>query len=707
MDVEKDNKGKVTIDIQLNEESSGKSDNNSHVEEITNKSKLSSIEELSFYTLISSPTDPDKAFNKLATDHKQQWEDKRKLQHDIYSLELDRIDSEVKVLNEEIKEKNDHLAKYKEDIQEYKTRIKKLDEEVEDLEDKIFEKHIQLGKNKSSMIRDRIIKTKEELDELIKTLDEVTRDKYKINKKNYDDNKDALIEEAKLFKTLSDYYEKSYENIEDKLLKLSERGITASTSKYFILSGVSTTTIAGWFFSAFSVKSGLNSDGWLFFILQSLLKSERFIVGGITLPGWITILVLIGGFIGLLILITLTFKVCDILLNKGKTDEREALQANEVQNLQFQGQIGNDNLHLKSSIKTHSPYKLWLSLLPYILIVGIVYLIIQTGVSGSDLTQLDKSLSGQVVGSALALMVGGLGFAYLTYIIIPRHEKTPIEHKESSLVSIASIRMNAEILILLIVFMIGLGFMYYYNDDGSGPLIGFVVSSLFSGFLLGIGLRYKGLLKARDEIEANLIYLQNQIKFRTRPFPMQMNDFQDYTFKKRYYQIYDKFLNLMNHRIIQIRGHFYEKPKDRYKSNTKSIANVILEFLNPRKKRKEPIVMPALTHSEESLFPEESTEIKYLQSRLETRQKELKHLMDLLDEIAEGRTNHQKEIKEEIKNLFEKIDNLKGKRIEKMTVNQSVVEIYRLQEDLEEKALYEGYDLAVWFLKYNNLKRVS
>jgi len=663
---------------------------------------LEKIERLSFNTIISSLDKPESIFKDLQEKRKSEQGAKRSELLKIYQKDLARYESQITDLKEQIENFESDLNTYKDRLVKLKQKATTVENKIDDLIEKYHQHQVSLGENKSSLITDRIEKIKRELDELNNIIDNVTKKKHQINKRIYEDNKDTLKLDVAFFQKFADHYEKVYKNIESELLGLSTLGITQTTSRFFMLLGISATGIAGWFFSVFSRQSTMQSDGWLFFIFESILKAGQFIFGDVVLASWQMVIVSLLSLVFALSFVTGVFWLCEELLEKRYNYKAE----DNPEEFDIPADSYANQFGFIRAAKGQPNLKLWLTLLPYILIVGALYILLQVGVRGEDLQNLDKSLSGQVAGTTLALMIGGLGFAYLTYIIIPRRKKA-LENKEKEEGFTTQLIRNIEIISLLAIFILGLILMFLFDDQKVGSIIGFVVSSLFCGFLLGIGLRYKGLHRTRDVIESYLINIQRQITSKSGPIPLYMIRYENFLFRKKFWELQEELMNLLILQTQQVKSlwpGFFPNWLLRFNKRAKKI----FDALSSKKGKKNPDVeLIELTEIEEAQFPKQTAVIKELKRQIEEEKQTLEELTKKEKLIEEESSEFQRKKMKAIESLKQEIMVIEKHYVDRMSVHIEDTNKLREVEMLEDTALYEGYDLALWFLKYNKINTVS
>ncbi|GAB5398811.1 MAG: hypothetical protein Aureis2KO_03960 [Aureisphaera sp.] len=652
-----------------------------------------------FYTTISNPKSAAEAFSELLNRRRSHQEYTAKLIEETYKKDLERYSHQIEDLKSSIAYHSAKLDDYESELELYEEKSKLIKEEIESLEEKILKNLELLGEKKATLIQDRIRQARLELHELIETLDGVKHKKNAINQKTFDINKEALKEESKLFIRIAEHYENTYQKIEKELIGLAGKGINNGVSKFFIFSGVSSTGVAGWLFSIFSSQRGLNSDGWLFFILEALLNFGSNVKGERGIPEALWVIIFIGGLLLIFIMVFLLSWGCQILIKKYLSESKGE------QHIALDGSWEN-TLRFSKKIKSTSFAGMWLQLLPYIFVASIIYVVLQSGSNISDLNSLDEALSGQVAGSTLALMIGGIGFAYITYIMAPRKynaEKESQGQESLHITDIGLLRMNIEVLILLVLFLVTLIIMYLFNEKGGGALVGFAICSLLSGFLLGTGLRYRSLYQTRDQIENNLLYLQYRIKNNSRPIPLYLTSSENRVFKRRFLELENELLELLVLKTGHIKN-LWPKPLWQLNRLGRKLPRWLfnLWFWNPSQSRHMRSKV-ALTSFEEVQFPSEKLVLDNLQQKLLQKDSELRDYKRNLRELKEGQTAYQKEKNTLIKTLKYRIEVCRKSYTDRMKGHRKQLEYHNEKGVQEETELRKGYDLALWFINQNSL----
>ena len=405
---------------------------------------------MGFYCVIEEKENPREKFDALLLRHKEGIEEKLKQIEHHYQIDIERFETKIEELKKKLEDEKLKLSTYKNDIDELVKERDALKIDVQKLEDEINQLYKDLGEQKSKLIENRIEEVKSELAKLVDGYDSITEQKTQINVKSFNSNKDALKIKVDLFQKFADSYNNIYSGIKKKVEILNISGIGDYVSSFLIYTGFTAAIAAGWFFSIYALKNNLNSDSTLFFLLSGLFnfgqefitKANSKVVASLYMTlSLIIFLALTGG------IAWICQKLLDMYENKS-TKNKLVFEIGEDEKFIFNTQI---------SAKTFLSF--WLQIIPFIFILGIVFIILILGNAAGNVNNLDISLSGQVAGTAIAFLCAGIAFLYITKIIEPR-----IEKQVASNTTVSWLRSNIELFLLILLFLIsifGLLFSYY------------------------------------------------------------------------------------------------------------------------------------------------------------------------------------------------------------------------------------------------------
>ena len=673
--------------------------------------RVDSFEKKGFYCVINHPENPRGAFNNIIDTHeinrKEIWE-KVKEQHE-YKIQQynDQITNLKENLEQEIENFN---INSKESKNEKQKQLNEIRGEIKNIESEIQNLSEDLANKKANGIDERIKKVREELKGLITTLEEITESRDKINDNNYNRDKEFLKKNVDFWNKLSQQYDDTLKALEGKYLVLFKNGITPKVAHFFTFTGVSATILAGWLFAIFSSIRNIDDEDWLFFIFESLYCFGNDIQVRNKLLDWQWIILCLISFLAVLTLITFVGWVCKRLFSKwfGQKKKKKSYHTNHESLIEEPEEIAPNFL------------KIWLQWMPYFFIGAVIYVIIQLGTDLTKLKALDVSLTGQAVGSGLALIIGGLGFIYITNIITPRfkNDETEIISKKAWRKGLHFLGKSFELIILLFIFLITFGIMYLNKENGAGAIIGFVTVSLISGYLIGLGLRFKGLLDTKR-------YLENRFdRFKTRanrlgsPLRSNLDWKEDNLFTKGFLDLEKELLDLLVLKTIEINpkkqainerkysillekeDRLSNESKKRKRSIFMPVRKVMNRFRKPKEDTLDSNVYMHVTEHEKAMFPVEAQKIQFLEKKRKKIKEEEHNIINYLENSNEEKTNYQRVLKRLRTNTQERIDECKGKISKELENHVEQLKNYRDENVIYKIALHEGYDLGHWHLKY-------
>lgn len=681
---------------------------------------LEKLEEIGFFAVINNPEKPKQAFEK---ELEIQQENRDKLWEGIdnvfnYKIKQyeNQIDELKKILNAERENLKNHSKETKEEKQ---AELKQLKEEIENLKSEIKTLSLALAEKKEKGIGDRIKQVREELRELVTTLEEITKKRDQINDDNYNRDKEILKISADFWDKLSQKYEATLEALKGKSLILFKNGINIKVAQFFIFTGITATILAGWLFAIFSSERKIDDEDWLFFILESLYSFGDQIQSNNNLSDWQWILIFLSSFLLLITIITVIGWGCKRLF-KSWFPNHGYYKINDIKHSEYPF---NDKDTIIPNFLV-----IWLQQAPYIFIASVVYIIIQIGTDLTKLKDLDISLSGQAVGSGLALIIGGLGFLYITNIIIPRFKDFKIEAQKNLFQnSIRFLGKSLELVLLMLIFLVTFVIMYFSNENnenGAGALMGFVTTSLIAGYLLGTGLRFKGLLETKRSLENRFINLKVRSYQLNTPLRSSLNKREDKLFVDGFLALENELFQLLNlkTRLLNPNKQLSKKIQKTYlgklekneESRTKKkrwsfkplafFKNIFKPKKAKKGDKKADLAVAHVTEYERNMFPVEVEKIEFLEKQRLEKIDVYNQTYSDLKFMSEERWPYQIDVKKLTSQILEQIDHCQSK-ITIILEKQSIRMEHYLQESIRQNtALQNGFDLGNWFLKYGTDK---
>lgn len=650
---------------------------------------------MGFYCAIGESENPKGKFDALLLRHKESIDEKLKQIEYHYYLDILRFETKIEELKKKLEEEKFKLFTHKFDIDELLKARDALKVEVNNLETEINQLYKDLGEQKSKLIENRVEDVKSELAKLVGGYDSITDQKSQINAKSYDNSKDALKIKVDLFQKFADSYSNIYSGIKKKIEILNVAGIGDYISSFLIYAGFTAAIAAGWFFSIYALKNNLNSESTLFFLLSGLFNfGQEFITASNS-----KVLASLYMTLSLIIFLALTGVIawfCQWLLDKYEkvnTKNKLVFEISEDEKFVFNTQI---------SAKTFLSF--WLQVLPFVFILGIVFIILILGNAAENVNKLDISLSGQVAGTAIAFLCTGIAFLYITKVIEPR-----IEMQASNNAPISWLRSNIELFLLITLFLISIFGLLFGVEKLTGIAVGnrfislleFTICVLLTSFMLGYGLRYKGLISTTEYLERRLKELTDAIKDNSRARPLNLILAEGKQFNKKYLELQEELLNLI---IAKTKVAKEFLPSEDIKGNqntTKKKENWWSRLFNNAKivetEDKNGKMAFEMSPIEEVYFPGFKNHIDELKSLITSKNVELEKTENQLSAIKADKSEYATILVKSIKKIETKISNLRKAITNRYFKWTQTIDVQKKQGDKENMEIWDGYNLGMWY----------
>ncbi len=651
---------------------------------------------MGFYCAIGESENPKEKFDALLLRHKESIDEKLKQIETHFQLDILRFETKIEELKKKLEEEKFKLFTHRFDIDELIKTKNALQVEVNDLEAEINKLYKDLGEQKSKLIENRIEDVKSELAKLVEGYDSITDQKNKINTKSFDNSRDALKIKVDLFQKFADSYSNIYLGIKKKIEILNIAGIGDYISSFLIYAGFTATIAAGWFFSIYALKNNLNSESTLFFLLSGLFNfGQEFITASNS-----KVLASLYMTFSLIIFLTLTGGIawfCQWLLDKYEkrsTKNKLVFEINEDEKFVFNTQI---------SAKTFLSF--WLQIIPFVFILGIVFIILILGNAAGNVTKLDISLSGQVAGTAISFLCTGIAFLYITKVIEPR-----IERQASNNTPISWLRSNIELFLLITIFLISIFGLLFGVEKLTGIAVGnrfislleFAICVLLTSFMLGYGLRYKGLISTTEYLERRLKELTDAIKDNSRARPLNLILAEGKLFNKKYLELQEELLNLIIAKTKVAKDFLPGEDRKKSHNSAKKKENWWSRFFNNSKTVEaenddtETLVFE-MSPIEEVYFPGFKNHIDELKSQITSKNAALGKAEKQLSAIKEDKSDYATTLVKSIKKIETKISNLRKEITNRYFKWTQTIDVQKKQGDKENMEIWDGYNLGMWY----------
>lgn len=598
----------------------------------------------------------------------KQVEDQFDCRENILSQRIERIQVNLKESVENLRE----LTKEQARLEEKSTLLL---ESLVTLRKNIQLAYEKLGLEKSSALErsfdERLKSLDDELKKIIRSYQVLAESKHDVDKRIFDDNKEVFDLRVKRFDEMRSRVQKSLDVVHSHIERLHSVGLTALSVG--ILNGIGTAGLAaaGWFYSEFLLQHGelKHTDYFTFLINRIVTFGDSAFANG---NPWIVFTTFLGGLIGLLSVTALVVWLCHKYIERKSEwalrDPLSQLRSNEEK-----------VLALYTSSGSRFAVIAWIQTIPYMFVVGLVFILVSmfgagsrantnSGAANSDLSNLMTSLTGQVIGAAIALLVTGIATLYIAYIVEPRI----VRSKEAGL---SLFRSHWEIA-LTFLLTIGLAAaMFFVNaitpasQEGGHVaaflvVMSFIACVLFTAFTLGYGIQFRGLINESRKLERQVKHLSHAIEDNSKPRKLDTNVIDARSFRRSFISsLQDLFsiVHLKNRYIgIMIRDHLgikWHKDVVTVPERKDLRMNWLARwFFFWKKESRSPVSelqIPELTTVDERLFPESYRTISDLREDWKEKRRELENALNRLEELKHGTSSQQQELQRKVKELDE------------------------------------------------------
>ena len=646
---------------------------------------------MGFYCAIEHVENPFENLNALIQDLKSFAEERVSHLKSFFKNNDDRIKSKLGHAEKKLTSDKEILDKYKSEIEDLKKERESILTELDSLKKNIHEEFKKLANAKKDLIenrlKNRLNEINEELNKLLKNYQLLSEKKSDTNKKIFNDNKDSLIKKVQRFEALKKQIEEAYRLIRKKLSDLNDAGFTEGIFTFLNYVGYISLAAAGWFFSIFVADKNIQSQDYVSFIFSRIFAfgSEIFSEGS----KFFNVLIMLGGLLGILFLITLIIWGTDWLIRKRRGNMFEIEQL-------FVEVDEDSGLFHFAPLYSNTLLISWLNALPPIFIIGLIFILLSLfGTNPPHIENLMTSLSGQFIGAAIALAVTGIMIFYITKVIEPR-----LLNKDKNDNSIKSILINNwELVFSISLFIIMITLILIIRDINNSTiaLLGFFIITLFTAFTLGYGLKYRGLVNVGNRLEMKIRNLSYAIEDNSRPKSLDTKSIESKIFRKKFENCQDDFF-----RMIIIRNQLVEELLSDRIRKPNVLFSRLKNYLD--KKGKPNLEVRELSSIEEKYFPEYKQIIDDLKAEWNRMIKKYDEVQKEIKQIKTGESDFENKILKQIRVLENKIDNFKKALSHYEKVYNNKVETIKLWREKCETDLKDGFDLGLWYRKKNRVK---
>ncbi|MFN0190228.1 MAG: hypothetical protein ACKVQV_16135 [Bacteroidia bacterium] len=593
----------------------------------------------------------------------------------------------------------------KNQLKDRETRLSKEREAKETtgvLENKrkeLVETFIKLGEEKRDLIEKRLLKFNNEISMFFKAQDDLYQDWRRINKKMYDDNKPGIDIIKKRVETCQTQFEQRYKGVQDQLIEMDKGGVDTLAYRYLLGHGM--TLVAGWFFSVYLLIESQNAvnlgqdDVW-FFLINNILSA-------LSINPWIA-LGQVFLFLGILGLTALFSHVSLYRLNKSKNNQNFDFNIEKVPE-NDEADYYDIKKSFQLSVKSDSFYGLFLSALPVVMGLGLLFIAIRMGLPESlsqlsqKVEQLDISIAGQLMGTVLAYTSAAIVYLFAA--------------KVSEIKRVSWI--NYTILIMALVMPC---LFFSPLTPKHVALIGFIYALVMAAIPIAFGIRYRGLRGIAEYLNAGLNYFSKLAGKYSTPYPVNLFS---KNFRVEAQKMEEELLDWIRSKNQGVRN-MQEAPvelnhKEKKEKFVRRMWNDFLESLGLDKNRSE---KSGDNSSKDSLMVGDSNktvsekvevtvndEIRYRVHNIELDAFEKNNFPDydkkisgLKHEYDEIRTQSQVSARR-LTDLEREIDEITRRIFDLQYNNTRSVNDILMQNMAQKLWLMEGFELGLWYIKNN------
>src|SRR6266850_4469878 len=524
-----------------------------------------------FYSAFNKSSDHEfrQAVERLSKTVKAKVEDlKKELSEDLKRFTIRKEEADSK-----IKEIKTSIARYEKEVEELRSELPPLRARFESLRGEIETVVISIGTKKETLIKDRQEALLEELKRLNSELEDVVRSRMDLNEEIFQKQKDALEKKKAYWADLFQKYEREHAEVLAKLRLFSIPGFHVLSSTFLYNAGLVAATVAGAFFASFAEANDLASGGLLSFIIQGLFSFSTAFIGqplNTSLPP-ITVraiyaAMLLTVFLGLLALMFGASWVCQIAYQRLFQSAKDSRSQNgnapsdNTNGYSIEVNLDSDELPVKTRVSEKSFLGFWIKVLPYLLLLLIVFVLVSLGTDIGSIKSLDASIAGYGTGFLIAIASGAIFYIYLTMFLERRIEQQEVIEPEKRRISWAKLNIEllgvilafiAVVLITLLVFQHP--FKLASGTRSIASLMFFAAGCLLTAFTLGFGIRLQSLEASRQELETQCDIIQTRLIRISRPLQIYLTAKENAHFNRKFIQIRDEIMNLMLARTMLTR----------------------------------------------------------------------------------------------------------------------------------------------------------
>lgn len=654
---------------------------------------------MGFFCAVGEVTDPEIKFQVVNREQYQLLDERIAHLQELHFMANLRLQQKIELIQKHLEEIVFKWTGHVGEVSAFEIEKSKAEQRLTELRKELRDIYQSIGQKKERLIEERILAVRKELELMIENYRKVYEQRFEINKRTFEDNRNALDYKVKRFEALKTQFEERQVQIAAKVNALSLAGVNPYVANFLVAAGFAAAVVAGYFFSIFALSKHLNDENVPFFVIQGFHHFITQVFAGNSIG--IQFLLLSGFLIGVILVLTVIVWGCHVMVNwSEKAHQINTTQVNDRATNRLMVEVGDsNNFSFETYAESSNFFQFWLNLVPILIITGVALILLFLGTAATNISSLDTSLTGTLVGTLLTFLMAGLVYLYLVRIVEPRNERYP----ERSF-----ILNNLELVGVISIFLFCTLAMLFLKPkiDEHDPLVlvEFVSVILMVAFLLGYALRFRGLIATANFLDTRINALYDAIRDNLRPRPLNLTSAEDNSFKQEYLKLQKQLMELIQNKnemtgyLLWGEDREWLKKKLDFPSRRKPLRWwQFWRSRNVKDENPDSEVAIKLTDIEKQMFPKETVMAKELTDSIhEVKQ----HIYKLEEEIKARKEEHTafcRELKEKRTKLHNQVDNYKKaqERFRKILFDRIDGEKKYMEEIVN--YLKEGFDLGMWY----------
>lgn len=668
---------------------------------------------LGFYRAISSSPEHTATLGDLLKDLEDVYQQRNQEAIQYYTEKQSHYNQQIADKTEEIKEIEKSFERHEEEQQKRFDKRNSLVDKIKSLITRLTTelKNVDIRRNEllNTLFTKRLLDHSQEIDQIIDNRQILAQKRYEIYLKNYNENKHVYDAKVNRFQDVKSEVQDTYVSLKQKIKVLHNIGLTDRSIVFLNIIGYIGLIAAGWLFSVYYVgKPELFHVDYISFLLLRLFNfaDQLLALGNI----FSFLLVFIGGWLLFLGISTVLIWGCEKLIYR-------KYQTYPVASYAIIDEEEEELLAYHSMIHARSLLASWLLYLPYLFFLGVAFIIIAAGKipasnQTQDLSVLLTTLSGEVIGTAIAIIITGITILYTAFMIEKRHP-------EESPSFFELVKQHWEISTLLVIFSIIMSAIVIHESlavrfisSQSIALGAFSAIVFITAFIWGYSIRYRGLLDEIYRLENYIKKLSIAIENNSRPHHLDVKMIEKKAFVSKVDQANRELVDIAQIRNEQLKTLYYDltvaypmKRKPVIVSFIPKWATIKDKILFMRiNKNDDPLefTLPEVNRNLEYYFPDIFLLIGEIQQEIAMAKKEYNALEELIKTKEDDKDSLKQETVRRIETYQEKIRLLQTELLNCQEDQHNCLRNLRLEKESAEAALRDGYDLGTMYLHYTD-----